>query len=139
MTASRCAEAMVSRNPGSCVRAPVESALRARPRGNMIRVNMGGSGRRSCEAAAQFLTWPSSGLVSGLLRELSGLPEAPHLRLMGDLRLERLRKALSDRYDVEYELKGGGQALVYRARDLKTPRTVAIKVIHLELADAAGV
>ena len=58
---------------------------------------------------------------------------------MGDLRLERLRKALSDRYDVECELKGGGQALVYRARDLKTPRTVAIKVIHLELADAAGV
>jgi formylglycine-generating enzyme required for sulfatase activity/tRNA A-37 threonylcarbamoyl transferase component Bud32 len=51
---------------------------------------------------------------------------------------ERLAAALSGRYSVEQELGQGGMAVVYRARDLKHDRLVAIKVLKPQLAHALG-
>ena len=51
---------------------------------------------------------------------------------------ERLKDALSDRYAIESEIDSGGMATVYRARDLKHDRTVAIKVLRPDLAEAIG-
>ena len=56
---------------------------------------------------------------------------------MTDL-LARLKTALSDRYGLESEIGRGGMAVVFRARDLKHGRTVAIKVLHPELAAVLG-
>ena len=56
---------------------------------------------------------------------------------MSDAILRRLG-ALADRYHVEGELGHGGMATVYLARDLKHDRTVAIKVLRPELAQAVG-
>ncbi len=52
--------------------------------------------------------------------------------------LDRLRKALADRYAIERELGRGGMATVYLAEDLKHHRHVAIKVLDPELARALG-
>ncbi len=38
---------------------------------------------------------------------------------------------LSDRYQVDREIGHGGMATVYRARDLKHDRSVAIKVLSI--------
>jgi len=51
---------------------------------------------------------------------------------------ERLKAALSDRYDVERELGSGGMGTVFLARDVKHDRHVAIKVFHPELAASLG-
>ncbi|HEV8510238.1 MAG TPA: serine/threonine-protein kinase, partial [Gemmatimonadales bacterium] len=51
---------------------------------------------------------------------------------------QRLAAALSGRYTIERELGEGGMAVVYRARDLKHDRLVAIKVFKPELALALG-
>jgi serine/threonine-protein kinase len=48
--------------------------------------------------------------------------------------LNRIRAALADRYRVELEIGRGGMATVYRARDLKHERNVAVKVLHPELS-----
>jgi eukaryotic-like serine/threonine-protein kinase len=56
---------------------------------------------------------------------------------MSDAMIARLA-ALSDRYVVEGEIGHGGMATVYRARDLKQNRLVAIKVLRPELAQAIG-
>ncbi len=56
---------------------------------------------------------------------------------MADL-LERLESALRDRYTIESEIGRGGMASVFLARDLKHHRSVAIKVLHPELAAAVG-
>src|SRR5438128_4023216 len=56
---------------------------------------------------------------------------------MPDL-LAVLRDALADRYAVERKLGRGGMATVFLAEDLKHRRPVAIKVLHPELAAAAG-
>jgi serine/threonine-protein kinase len=53
--------------------------------------------------------------------------------------LEKIREALGDRYDVESEVGAGGMCTVFRARDLKLDRTVALKVFRPELAAALGV
>jgi tRNA A-37 threonylcarbamoyl transferase component Bud32/tetratricopeptide (TPR) repeat protein len=50
----------------------------------------------------------------------------------------RLTAALSHRYRIESEIDTGGMATVYRARDLKHDRTVAIKVLRPDLAEAIG-
>src|SRR6267143_396215 len=50
----------------------------------------------------------------------------------------RLAAALTGRYTIEGELGQGGMAIVYRARDLKHDRQVAIKVFKPELANALG-
>ena len=48
--------------------------------------------------------------------------------------IDRLNVALQNRYRVEIELDAGGMAQVYRARDLKHDRPVAIKVLRPELS-----
>jgi eukaryotic-like serine/threonine-protein kinase len=52
--------------------------------------------------------------------------------------LEKLKAALSDRYDVERELGQGGMATVFLARDLRHERRVAVKVLHEDLGAAVG-
>jgi tRNA A-37 threonylcarbamoyl transferase component Bud32/TolB-like protein/tetratricopeptide (TPR) repeat protein len=52
--------------------------------------------------------------------------------------LERLKRALAERYTIERELGRGGMATVYLARDLKHERRVALKVLHPELARVLG-
>src|SRR6266516_4404813 len=51
---------------------------------------------------------------------------------------DRLAAALSGRYTVEQEVGEGGMATVYRARDLKHDRLVAIKVLKPALGEALG-
>lgn len=46
---------------------------------------------------------------------------------------------VADRYSIERELGRGGMATVWLARDLRHDRSVAIKVLHPELAGAIGV
>ncbi len=49
-----------------------------------------------------------------------------------------LRSALAGRYEIEGELGRGGMSIVFRARDLKLPREVAIKVLRPELSAQIG-
>ncbi|HEY8165390.1 MAG TPA: serine/threonine-protein kinase, partial [Gemmatimonadaceae bacterium] len=49
-----------------------------------------------------------------------------------------VRAALTHLYAIDRELARGGMATVYLARDLKHDRTVALKVLHRELAAALG-
>ena len=49
-----------------------------------------------------------------------------------------LTAALSDRYGLERELGRGGMATVHLAHDLKHDRSVALKVLHPELAATLG-
>ena len=51
---------------------------------------------------------------------------------------DRLKDALSDRYEILQELGSGGMATVYLANDLKHARKVAIKVLRPELAAVIG-
>lgn len=60
-------------------------------------------------------------------------------RDVGQDQLDRVSRALSDRYAVESEAGRGGMAAVYLARDLKHQRAVAIKVLHPILAHSLGV
>jgi serine/threonine-protein kinase len=52
--------------------------------------------------------------------------------------IERLQRALAERYRIERELGRGGFATVFLATDLKHQRAVALKVLHPELALALG-
>jgi eukaryotic-like serine/threonine-protein kinase len=54
-------------------------------------------------------------------------------------RLEHLRAALADRYDVERKLGEGGMAAVYLARDRRHGRQVAVKVLRDDLTAAVGI
>jgi len=51
---------------------------------------------------------------------------------------DRLRAALGGRYEIEGSAGLGGMATVYRARDLKHDRAVAIKVLRPELTASLG-
>ncbi len=51
---------------------------------------------------------------------------------------DRLQTSLADRYAIEREIGRGGMATVFRARDLKHDRPVALKVLHPELAATLG-
>jgi TolB-like protein len=59
--------------------------------------------------------------------------------LLEQQRLEQLRAALADRYEVERKLGEGGMADVYLARDRRHGRQVAVKVLREDLAAAIGV
>ena len=48
------------------------------------------------------------------------------------------RNALGDRYTIENELGRGGMATVYRARDPRHNRNVAVKVLNSDIAAALG-
>ena len=52
--------------------------------------------------------------------------------------IDRLREALSGLYSVDRELGRGGMATVYLSQDTKHDRTVALKVLHPELARSLG-
>ncbi len=52
--------------------------------------------------------------------------------------LADLRVALADRYEIGDEVGSGGMSTVYRARDLRHDREVALKVLRHELASALG-
>jgi TolB-like protein len=51
---------------------------------------------------------------------------------------DRLNEALVDRYRLEEEIGRGGMAIVYRARDLRHERDVALKVLRPQVAAAVG-
>ena len=55
-----------------------------------------------------------------------------------DNSLAQLRGALSDRYEVRGEIGSGGMATIFRARDLKHERDVALKVFRPEVAELIG-
>ena len=50
----------------------------------------------------------------------------------------QMKSPFAGRYTIERELGRGGMAAVYRARDLRHDRTVALKVLHRELAASMG-
>src|SRR5215216_1930678 len=52
--------------------------------------------------------------------------------------LEKLKKALADRYTIAKEIGRGGMATVYLAEDFRHGRDVAVKVLHPDLASALG-
>jgi serine/threonine-protein kinase len=52
--------------------------------------------------------------------------------------IERLNTALSGQYEIEDELGEGGMAVVYRARDVRHDRQVAVKVLKPSLAQVIG-
>jgi serine/threonine protein kinase/Tfp pilus assembly protein PilF len=54
------------------------------------------------------------------------------------LPVERLRESLSQTYVIDRELGRGGMATVFLAQDAKHDRTVAIKVLHPDLAASLG-
>ncbi len=52
--------------------------------------------------------------------------------------LVRLQAALAAQYTIGREIGRGGMATVYVAQDLKHRRPVALKVLHMELAESLG-
>src|SRR5687767_1763284 len=53
---------------------------------------------------------------------------------MSDTLYDRVVAALGDQYELESEIGRGGMSVVYRARDSRLNRSVAIKVLPPELA-----
>ncbi len=77
-------------------------------------------------------------LASTLRRSTAGASAAAHLAVGGspeDVHAV-LRAELATRYRIEREIGRGGFGVVLRAQDLRHARTVAIKVLHPELASS---
>jgi serine/threonine-protein kinase len=51
---------------------------------------------------------------------------------------DSLKAALAGRYDIEQQVGSGGMATVYRARELRHDRRVALKVLRPEVSGALG-
>jgi serine/threonine-protein kinase len=68
-----------------------------------------------------------------------GLPGAIiRLHYLQMAHTDQLRAALAGRYSIEQEIGVGGMATVYRARDVKHERRVALKVLKPELGAVLG-
>lgn len=89
----------------------------------------GGEGRDAARALgtapATFMCGVAAEYAAPVLQELQRMR-----RVHGDWLVARLRAALHDRYDIEREIGHGGMAVVYRARDRRFHRDVAIKVLR---------
>jgi serine/threonine protein kinase len=79
---------------------------------------------------------PSLTLLLPLLLLLGILPHAGPSAVT--LLLDRLQRAIADRYTIVRELGHGGMATVYLAEDIRNSRQVAVKVLGPELANAIG-
>src|SRR5690242_4724777 len=66
----------------------------------------------------------------------TGFLEQPAVEELGTA--PALVQALAGRYEIEHEIAHGGMATVYRARDVKHERPVAIKVMRDEVAAVVG-
>jgi tetratricopeptide (TPR) repeat protein len=89
------------------------------------------------EALGLLSAHEAGGRFDRLVAQLSGLDPAAEALREPDL-LERLRTGLARHYEIEREVGRGGMAFVFRARDLKHGRVVAIKVLRPELGAAIG-
>jgi pimeloyl-ACP methyl ester carboxylesterase len=78
------------------------------------------------------------GVPSAFLSKGTSPSVAPGGALPGGDHQAVLAAALKGRYEIEGELGAGGMALVYRARDIRHERQVAIKVLRPDLAAAIG-
>jgi serine/threonine protein kinase len=65
-------------------------------------------------------------------------PGAPPVFVPNERMAAALASTLADQYAIEAEIAHGGMATVYRARDLRHERTVAVKVMRDEVAAAVG-
>lgn len=88
---------------------------------------------RACDRSSGFLDGAASAFAAPLL----GDDPDPGAR-DDATSLTRLRQSLAGRYVIEGELGRGGMAIVYRARDQKRDREVAVKLLRPQLAAALG-
>src|SRR6266571_2167852 len=63
------------------------------------------------------------------------LPNSPH---QASVTTSAPFHELGDRYTIEFEIGRGGMATVYRARDRRHDRSVAVKVLNADVAAALG-
>lgn len=57
---------------------------------------------------------------------------------MNNTSIDQVRAALAQAYNIDRELGRGGMATVFLAQDMKHDRTVALKVLHPDLAASMG-
>lgn len=86
----------------------------------------------SCEAAERdegIFANSAPAFAEPMIREVDSLRAKDEM-----LARDRVARALAGRYDLHSEIARGGFAVVYRARDVKHARDVAIKVISPDIA-----